>query len=104
MLQERSLVGYPPFTRMIKLVVKDEYSESRLHYMAQELAAAMGALGVRVEGPMKPFQDEPLEEIRLLLNRDKTLLEKKAAISKTVAAFEANRKYSGHIVLDVDPV
>ena len=104
MLQERSLVGYPPFTRMIKLVVKDEYSESRLHYMAQELAAAMGALGVRVEGPMKPFQDEPLEEIRLLLPRDKTLLTKKAAISKTVAAFEANRKYSGHIAVDVDPL
>lgn len=104
MLQERSLVGYPPFTRMIKLAIRDDYSEKRLHFMAKELAAVITQLGIRVEGPLKPFPEEPMEEIRILLNRDKTLLEKKAALGRTVAAFEAGRKYTGHIVVDVDPL
>lgn len=103
-LAERSLVGYPPYTRMVKVLVKDKL-EKRLHYLSRELAAAIGQLDVRVEGPLGPALDEdPACEIRILLPRDKTLLAKKAAIGKTVAAFEQNRKYTGHIVLDVDPV
>lgn len=104
LLAERSLVGYPPYTRMVKVVVKDKL-EKRRNYLSRELAAAIGQLDVRVEGPLGPAsEEEPACEIRLLLPRDKTLLTKKAAISKTVAAFEANRKYSGHIAVDVDPL
>ena len=104
LLAERSLVGYPPYTRMVKVLVKDKL-EKRRNYLSRELAAAIGQLDVRVEGPIGPVsEDEPACEIRILLPRDKTLLTKKAAISKTVAAFELNRKYTGHIVIDVDPV
>ena len=104
LLAERSLVGYPPYTRMVKVLVKDKL-EKRRNYLSRELAAAIGQLDVRVEGPIGPAsEEEPACEIRILLPRDKTLLTKKAAISKTVAAFELNRKYTGHIVIDVDPV
>ena len=104
LLAERSLVGYPPYTRMVKVLVKDKL-EKRRNYLSRELAAAIGQLDVRVEGPIGPVsEEEPACEIRILLPRDKTLLTKKAAISKTVAAFELNRKYTGHIVIDVDPV
>lgn len=104
LLAERSLVGYPPYTRMVKVLVKDKL-EKRRNYLSRELAAAIGQLDVRVEGPIGPAsEEEPACEIRILLPRDKTLLTKKAAISKTVAAFEVSRKYTGHIVLDVDPV
>lgn len=102
LLAERSLVGYPPYARMVKVLVKDK-NEKRLHFLAKELAAAVVELGIRVEGPLAA-SDEPACEIRLLLPRDKTLLEKKAALGKTVAAFEVSRKYTGHIVIDVDPV
>ena len=104
LLAERSLVGYPPYTRMVKVLVKDKL-EKRRNYLSRELAAAIGQLDVRVEGPIGPAsEEEPACEIRILLPRDKTLLTKKAAISKTVAAFEVSRKYTGHIVIDVDPV
>ena len=104
LLAERSLVGYPPYTRMVKVLVKDKL-EKRRNYLSRELAAAIGQLDVRVEGPIGPVsEEEPACEIRILLPRDKTLLTKKAAISKTVAAFEVSRKYTGHIVIDVDPV
>ena len=102
LLAERSLVGYPPYARMVKVLVKDK-NEKRLHFLAKELAAAVAELGIRVEGPLVA-SDESACEIRLLLPRDKTLLEKKAALGKTVAAFEVSRKYTGHIVIDVDPV
>lgn len=103
MLQERQVAAYPPFTRMIKVQVKDVV-ESRLMKMTRELAAALSETGIRAEGPLTPGQDLPIREIRLLLPRDKTLTEKKAALGKTVAAFEQSRKYTGHIVIDVDPV
>lgn len=103
MLLERSIAGYSPFTRMIRLEIHDT-APKRLNFMSRELAAAVGSLGVRTEGPIARSEEAPQREIRLLLARDKTLLEKKAALGKTVAAFVENRKYSGHIVIDVDPL
>ena len=79
-------------------------TENRLLKMTRELSAALGEAGIRAEGPFAPGHDLPLREIHILLPRDKTLVEKKAALGKTVAAFEQSRKYTGHIVIDVDPV
>lgn len=103
MLEERRDAAYPPYTRMVKVQVKDVL-ENRLLKMTRELSAALGEAGIRAEGPFAPGHDLPLREIHILLPRDKTLVEKKAALGKTVAAFEQSRKYTGHIVIDVDPV
>jgi hypothetical protein len=40
----------------------------------------------------------------LLLPRDKDLGVRKVAISRRVSAFEQEKKYPGHIIIDVDPV
>lgn len=103
MLQERSIAGYPPYTRLVKLQLKDS-NEKRLNYLSKELAAAIGTLGVRLEGPYTPAQEEDCREMLVVLQRDRELVKRKAAIGKTAAAFEQDRKYSGHIVIDVDPV
>lgn len=95
LLEERRQFGFPPYTRLINVSVKDD-NEKRGLYMARELAEAL-----RREIPgVEHYQCN----IRILLPRNKALLARKAALSATVAAFEKARKYPGHIVIDVDPV
>lgn len=103
MLEERRVAGYPPYTRMVKLLVRDA-NEKRLEFLSRELAGELSPMGVPVEGPYASLREESCREIRLLLPRDKALTERKKAIGRTVSAFEQSRKYSGHIVIDVDPV
>ena len=95
MLEERRVAGYPPFTRMVKLLLRDP-NEKRLQYMSRELCKELAPLGVPVEGSQY--------EIRILLPRDKALTCRKEAIGQTVDAFEKKNKYMHHIVIDVDPV
>ena len=102
MLEERRLAGYPPYTRMVKLLIRDS-NEKRLEFLSRELAGELGPVGVPVEGPYASQREESLREIRLLLPRDKALGPRKQAIGHTVAAFEQARKYPGHISIDVDP-
>jgi primosomal protein N' (replication factor Y) len=104
LLLERRVAGYPPFTRMIRILLKDS-NEKRLEYLSKELSREIAPLGIPVEGPYSPSyaKEEPLREIRLLLPRDKALSARKAQIGPIVTAFEQARKYPGHIVLDVDP-
>ena len=106
MLEERRLAGYPPFTRMIKLIVKDS-NEKRLEFLSRELAGELSPLGIPVEGPyassIGPGREDACREIRLLLPRDKALTARKSAIGQKITAFEQARKYPGHIAIDVDP-
>jgi primosomal protein N' (replication factor Y) len=106
MLEERRVAGYPPFTRMIRISVKDS-NEKRLEFLSRELAGELGSLGVPLEGPypssIGPMREDACREIRLLLPRDKALTARKSAIGQTVTAFEQARKYPGHIAIDVDP-
>lgn len=99
LLEERRLAGYPPFTRMVKIVINDS-NEKRLDFLSRELAGALVPVGVPVEGPYAPGTGR---EIRLLLPRDKALTARKRAIGQTVTAFEQARKYPGHMAIDVDP-
>ena len=99
LLQERAVVAYPPYTRLVSLQIRDS-NPKRLKWMSQELARQLQSIGGRLEGPF----GEETQEIRILLPRDKALVQRKAAIGKTVTAFEQARKYVGHIVIDVDPV
>lgn len=99
MLEERRLAGYPPFTRMVKLLISDS-NEKRLDFLSRELAGELAPVGVPVEGP---YASGIGREIRLLIPRDKALTIRKQAIGQTVTAFEQARKYPGHIAIDVDP-
>ncbi len=107
LLDERRIVGYPPFTRLIKIGVHDK-NLFRLDNMAHELAVIIGHLGGNLIGPYAPAQDregeEGFREMHLLLPRDRELVKRKAAMAQAITAFELDRKYSGHIAIDVDPV
>ena len=103
MLTERSIAGYPPYSRLVRLQLKDT-NANRLSMMSRDLSAIVANIGVRFEGPYAPVQDAESREIRVVLPRDRELVKRKAAMAQAITAFEQDRKYSGHIVIDVDPV
>jgi primosomal protein N' len=99
MMAERRTFGYPPFTRMVKLELKDS-DENR-----QKLRARF--LGNRIREVLRPFSDPLIlgpekGEIRVFFKRDKNLTAGKQALYKEVTSFE--QQYSCHIIIDVDPV
>ncbi len=105
-LEERRQFGYPPFSRLVKVQVRDSY-EKRLGFMTHELAKELGDISP-VTGPYAlswwPIPNEKVQEMLLLLPRNKELGLRKQAISRCVSTFEQARKYPGHIIIDVDPV
>lgn len=110
-LEERKVFGYPPYSRVIGIIIKD-YSEARAGFMSSELFRAIRSSGmnsaVKVIGPYAPEVDkvsgQHIRCIRVLLPKDKALASNKAALASSVALFEKEKKYAGHISLDVDPV
>lgn len=118
-LGERKMFGYPPYSRVIGVIIKD-YNQARADLLSRELAEAIrGALGAEagfaaggktgpdVIGPYAPAVDkvsgQNIRQIRVSLPKDRSLARNKGILAATVERFEKERKYSGHIVLDVDP-
>ncbi len=118
-LEERKLFGYPPYSRIIAVTVKD-YNEGRVELLSRGLADAIGSVlpsgagfrggaasGPKIIGPYSPAVDkvsgQNIRIIRILLPKDKSLTGNKEALAAAVARFEKERKYQGHISLDVDP-
>lgn len=118
-LGERKMFGYPPYSRVIRVIIKD-YNQARADLLSRELAEAIrGALGAEagfaaggktgpdVIGPYAPAIDkvsgQNIRQIRVLLPKDRSLARNKGILAATVERFEKERKYSGHIALDVDP-
>ena len=118
-LGERKMFGYPPYSRVIGVIVKD-YNQARVDLLSRELAEAIrGALGARLSfapgvqnspdviGPYSPAIDkisnQNIRQIRVLLPKDRSLVRNKERLAAAVERFEKEKKYSGHIALDVDP-
>lgn len=121
MLNERFQFGYPPFSRIVKIIVKDT-DEGRLDRMSLALAGALRSrfgvpvagfvqgsnAGITVAGPFAPPVDKQsdsfIRDIRVSLRKDKSLASNKSALASTVSSFEVQYSYAGHVALDVDPL
>ena len=118
-LGERKLFGYPPYSRVIGVVIKD-YNQARVDLRSRDLGEYLrGALAVKVSlapgvqngpnviGPYSPAIDkisnQNIRQIRVLLPKDRSLARNKETLAAAVERFEKEKKYSGHIALDVDP-
>lgn len=118
-LGERKLFGYPPYSRVIGVVIKD-YNQARVDLLSRDLGEYLrGALAVKVSfapgvqngpnviGPYSPAIDkisnQNIRQIRVLLPKDCSLARNKETLAAAVERFEKEKKYSGHIALDVDP-
>ncbi|MGN0201409.1 MAG: primosomal protein N' [Candidatus Cryptobacteroides sp.] len=111
LLGERKLFGYPPYSRVVGIILKDS-NALRADRMAADLVAALRQSGITsatsLVGPYSPAVDkvsgQNIRCARVLLPKDRNLAANKALILRTVNTFEKARKYAGHISLDVDPV
>ena len=104
LLMERKDFGFPPFSRIIEITIKDNY-EDRAERMAGWLSERLSKFAIT--GPYLPvvdrIADQHLRKIRICLAKDKTLTEKKHLIKGIISKFETTYKYDGHISIDVDP-
>ena len=105
LLAERKAFNYPPYSRILDIVMHD-HNEARLKKLSASLAAGMNDFNP--VGPFAPMKGKAPESdvavIRIMLAKDKHLVSKKKKIAGIVSDFEKSCKYSGHISIDVDPV
>ncbi len=121
-LEERKLFNYPPYTRTIHLILKDQ-NEERLQKLADALyinlcktfglAPEVGIAGaqndfIQIIPPFSPVVDKVsdkfIRHIRLSFRRDSSLSERKSMLKACLTHFEEDRRYSAHITTDVDPI
>lgn len=120
-LAMRSNFGFPPYTRIICLILKDS-NLARLEKLSSDLSmvlargfgaspaliADVGKTAVCVSFPYAPAVDrvsgESIRHIRVTLRRDRNTASYKSRISEATAGFEKDRSWTGHISIDVDPV
>lgn len=107
-IEERKLFNYPPFTRLVKIVLKHK-DKSKLN----EIAALLGedlkkTFGTRVLGPEFPLVSRIqlwyIKNILIKIEREKPLAKAKELIYKSIERIEkVSGKSSLRINLDVDP-
>ena len=111
LLCERKDFGFPPYSRIIELSVKDIF-EDRVERMASGLAKAVAeSLSSdsrnTVVGPYSPavgkVADNHIRTVRICLRKDKNLPVHKKALMDTLRVFEKENRYIGHISVNVDP-
>ena len=113
LLAERRLFGYPPYTRLVHVTLKDS-NEKRLEFLSKELRNALLAAFSEADtppavvGPYAPAVDriagESIRQIRVTFARNRALTSLKKTLEKTLLSFGKERKYAAHLAVDVDPV
>lgn len=90
LLRERKDFNLPPYSRAIDLLFSDSQPQRMQRMMRLLAAAAPGAIVME-------------DRIRWNLHRGTGLQGSKRAIAAAVARLESTYKYTGHIIIDVDP-
>ena len=105
LLEERKAFHFPPYTRMVDVIVRDS-NAGRLAKLSGLLAAALRDFVP--DGPFAPFRGREPEQdvrvVRIMLPKDRNLPAAKRKIAGIIGDFEQSCKYTGHVTLDVDPV
>lgn len=120
-LAVRKQFFYPPYTRMICLVMKDK-NQSRLDKMSSLLVSEIAMkFGVRLTATsvqkdssiqvsycysplIDRLHDQHLKHARISMKRDRHLAENKRKLASIIQEFEKKYSWFGHIVVDVDPI
>lgn len=109
-IEERRLFNYPPFTRIIKLTVKDRSHQTAAEGVSQLYQLLIGTLGQSmVLGPITPsisrIRDRYLRELYLKIGRNKDINRVKEIIQSCKAQIITKKEFkSTMIVIDVDPL
>lgn len=112
LMDERRTFGYPPYTRIVNVIMKDASLErlERLSSLLSLVLRGSGTFpgqGVCVTPAFAPavdkVSDEYIRVVRVSFPKDRNLAANKDALSRVLRDFSAERKYDSHISVDVDP-
>lgn len=110
MMAERKEFGYPPYSRIVKVIFKDT-DKIRVDSMSGDLAVLLKSglpQDVSVLGPYAPvvdkISDHYIMNIRVSLPKTQHLSQTKETLGHIVDDFGQKYSYSGHIAIDVDPI
>lgn len=103
LLKERKSFNLPPYTREIEIVIKD-HSENRMKYISSCLLQGLE--------PWKPLPGKSsgsenegfCKSWCLYLPKGNSQELSRKTIKTVITELEKNKKYTGHITIDVDPV
>ena len=106
LLQERKDFGFPPYSRIVEISIRDIY-EDRAARMSSQLAEALKTYFEDLTGPYSPaidkIADQHIRMIRINLKKDRNLSAHKAKLRDIIQLFCKEKRYDGHITIDVDP-
>jgi len=114
-LEERRRFNMPPYSKVVDAIVKDGATK-RLNYLSQLLADAIserlaqitkpsGASILETQFSVSPLSTSEEGEVTLRWFFPRQEAEaKKRALLETILKFEKDKKYTGHIHIDVDPI
>lgn len=108
LLREREEFNFPPYSRIIEVLVRDRY-EDRADRMASLIAdkVRMQLGDMHVTGPYQPVIDRIdehyIRSFRINLKKDRYLKAGKEFIRETIRKVEKEYRYDGHITINVDP-
>ncbi len=108
LLDERRTFGYPPFSRLVTITVKDKY-EGRLWNACRMLGDAFSSLKLPgVQGPVEPAMETVggyhIRRFWIRLLRNSSLSTEKRGIYDAVESVLGQFKYAPDIIIDVDPL
>ena len=95
LLAERKAFGLPPFSRLVDVIFTDK-NTSRLEAMSS-----------RLKKELQPLMEMPEREsltLRYAFQSSATLSCGKQSLKELVRNLEKDEKYTGHIIIDVDPI
>lgn len=111
LMEERRAFMFPPYVRIIEIEVRDIF-EDRAVRMSEALREILTRVLTPVcspviIGPYAPevekIADNHIRRIRVTMKKDRRLAPGKEAVRKAIASFEKERRYDGHITVNVDP-
>ena len=124
LVPERRQFGYPPYTRLIVLRLKDRFADRAERCavaLIQDIYMALGELGERevdmgagvrsrsvsIVGPYMPPREtedgKHIREVRISLAKTKELVAEKRLIHNAINEYIRKSRYDGEIIIDVDP-
>lgn len=111
LLTERKYFGFPPYSRIIEVVVKDVF-EDRAERMSSKLNGILAKTistdsRNSMTGPYAPaiskVADKHIRILRICLPKDRNLPVQKKNIMDAIRSFEKDNRYTDHISVNVDP-
>lgn len=108
LMTDRYTYGYPPFTKAIKIIIKDKNVE-RLEEFSKKIVSCIEECGItEFNGPFAPAVDMiaglRIMNIWIWLKRNNSITAVKRLLYMKISSLSKKNNYGSKLVIDVDPL